>query len=613
MGSDPSIDASTYERRFFTSLARGEFRTRRGSGPGSPRPPLAPPPRPPLAPPPGPPRSYTPPMPTPRALRRLARACGVTVAAGPGCFLFFPCDSSITHTETRTISTDVLEWYATAPPGGPSTAAWMDGDALRLAGPDGAVRSFDGGATWEPLAGAPTGIAAMDAVSGWEPWFVGADGLAGVWRDDRFDAGTIDGAPDLVAVAVYEGYGGVTVATDGTLYTSETGAAWAEDPDVSALAEGAPLADVDLLSDGTMWVVGAGGLVLHADDDGWATVDLGTTADLSAVSFASVNRGLLATIDGTVFETNDAGATWVATTAPGAVTTLVHTGTADRAVRWAAGPDGVVWASDGARWNELVRTDAPVTALAAWSDEGLVAGADVRVLGRVEHVTEEEVEVPDCLPYEGRPYRVAGVPRLATVHPTDPDADPRWLRQAQEEHASIFAFACFARQLRALGAPADLVADALAAQADEARHAALALAMAGGGTFGAFPAEDADDADASTAADAPHHDDAPTLLAVARATAREGCIVETAAVYAAIEAARAASTPDARAVWRAITRDETRHAALAWRFLRWAIAEDPTIADAIAPLFARRPPAVPAAVWDAVIAPAARSLTRAAA
>ncbi len=39
-------------------------------------------------------------MPTPRALRRLARACGVAVAAGPGCFLFFPCDSSVTHPET---------------------------------------------------------------------------------------------------------------------------------------------------------------------------------------------------------------------------------------------------------------------------------------------------------------------------------------------------------------------------------------------------------------------------------------------------------------------------------------------------------------------------------
>jgi hypothetical protein len=53
-----------------------------------------------------------------------------------------------------------------------------------------------------------------------------------------------------------------------------------------------------------------------------------------------------------------------------------------------------------------------------------------------------------------------------------------WERIGLLEHASIAAFARFALQLLALGAPRDLVEDAQRAMADETRHAELAFALA---------------------------------------------------------------------------------------------------------------------------------------
>ncbi|MFN7146774.1 MAG: hypothetical protein ACK4YP_23575, partial [Myxococcota bacterium] len=53
-----------------------------------------------------------------------------------------------------------------------------------------------------------------------------------------------------------------------------------------------------------------------------------------------------------------------------------------------------------------------------------------------------------------------------------------WTRDALIEHASVAAFARFALELLAVGAPADLVDAAHAAARDEVRHARLAFALA---------------------------------------------------------------------------------------------------------------------------------------
>ena len=182
----------------------------------------------------------------------------------------------------------------------------------------------------------------------------------------------------------------------------------------------------------------------------------------------------------------------------------------------------------------------------------------------------------------GRPFLIEGAPRLA---PVAERADwrelallPRltacddllrarlaeqWTRVALMEHASIAAFARFTLQLMSLGAPASLIEQATAAMSDETKHAKACFAVA------------------SSYASAPI---GPGRLAVERSldesslqeivlnTIREGCVGETVAAIEAREAAEHASDPAVRELLSRISEDETRHAELAYRFVKWALS-----------------------------------------
>jgi rubrerythrin len=63
---------------------------------------------------------------------------------------------------------------------------------------------------------------------------------------------------------------------------------------------------------------------------------------------------------------------------------------------------------------------------------------------------------------------------------------------------------------------------------------------------------------------------APSLETIARENAAEGCVRETYGALIATYQAQVATDPQVRRVMREIARDETRHAALAWRIARWA-------------------------------------------
>jgi len=150
-----------------------------------------------------------------------------------------------------------------------------------------------------------------------------------------------------------------------------------------------------------------------------------------------------------------------------------------------------------------------------------------------------------------------------------PDAATRsalaraWLRDAQLEHASIASFARFGLQLLALGAPATLIAGAHRAALDEVAHAQACFALASryaGRALG--PGE------------LPMPSSfAPTSLAeTAAMTVREGCIAETIAARLAYEQLQHASDESAQATLIRIATDETRHAGLAYQFVRWAIS-----------------------------------------
>jgi hypothetical protein len=152
--------------------------------------------------------------------------------------------------------------------------------------------------------------------------------------------------------------------------------------------------------------------------------------------------------------------------------------------------------------------------------------------------------------------------------PVDPDVRKelaaRWAEAGLMEHASIAAFARFALQLLALGAPADLMSATHEAMADETEHAkmcfALASAFAGESIGpGRLPIEGALEQ--------------CELGQVLALVVREGMIGETVAAVEAREALLHAEDPVVRRVLEKIVADETRHAALAWRFAAWAIEE----------------------------------------
>ena len=137
-----------------------------------------------------------------------------------------------------------------------------------------------------------------------------------------------------------------------------------------------------------------------------------------------------------------------------------------------------------------------------------------------------------------------------------------WRQDALEEHASIAAFSRFALHLLSVGAPPELIAAAQRAAVDEIRHARDAFALArrsGGAEVGPAPLR-VDDALGAL-----------SLAEIAELTAEEGCVGETLGAILAAEQAGLASDATAHAILRRIARDESRHAELAWRFVRWAV------------------------------------------
>lgn len=239
------------------------------------------------------------------------------------------------------------------------------------------------------------------------------------------------------------------------------------------------------------------------------------------------------------------------------------------------------------------------------------------------------VAVPEDPCDYGRPLVLGGRPRLAPLArgagwAAAPAVEPEgsvelaqiWARIGLAEHASVASFSRFALELLAFGAPATLVSAAHAAALDEVRHAKLAFGLASayaGDTIGPGPLPLAE---LTVCTD---------LAAFAAATAREGCVAETLSALQMAEARDRATDPAVRAVLDGIARDEARHAALAWRTVRWAIdVGGAAVRDAVAEALATPPalpsedstgllpPAVARAVivrgWAEVVAPAAAGL-----
>ena len=189
--------------------------------------------------------------------------------------------------------------------------------------------------------------------------------------------------------------------------------------------------------------------------------------------------------------------------------------------------------------------------------------------------------IPPCgrpLVVEGAPIIAASTPRAdwsLTAEPRGQDAElaAAWLADAALEHASIASFARFALELLAVGAPAELVADAHRAALDEVEHARLAygLAAAYGAAAGPGPLALA------------RLEVRSDLAAIAASAVAEGCVAETFAAVGARVALAECTDPGVIAVLRRVADDELRHAELAFRFVAWAARTGgPSVASAVA-------------------------------
>lgn len=179
----------------------------------------------------------------------------------------------------------------------------------------------------------------------------------------------------------------------------------------------------------------------------------------------------------------------------------------------------------------------------------------------------------------GRPFTINGVARLAPAvvradwclaWPLAASAEfyerlsEGWRFDGRHEHAAIASFSRFALQLLAMAAPAEFVAAALRAAADEHEHAMLffGLARACSGRAigpGALAIEGA-------------LGDGDDEIAVVVAAVREGCVAETISAMQLLRASTGASEPELRAALGRVVEQELAHVELAWAFVAWAYA-----------------------------------------
>jgi hypothetical protein len=191
----------------------------------------------------------------------------------------------------------------------------------------------------------------------------------------------------------------------------------------------------------------------------------------------------------------------------------------------------------------------------------------------------------------GRPFIVNSQPRLAEVTAradwarakTVPEVHnltisqrkrlaKAWAEIGLMEHASVAAFARFALQLLNLGAPAQLVQACNAALGDEIRHAQIAFALAS-----AYRGEPVGPGPLRMDAVLGEH----SLGEIVSLVLAEGCVGETVAALEASEALAHCQDETIAAVLADIAREESEHAALAWRFVSWALQREPSLAGRV--------------------------------
>lgn len=189
-----------------------------------------------------------------------------------------------------------------------------------------------------------------------------------------------------------------------------------------------------------------------------------------------------------------------------------------------------------------------------WFCEGACCGRPFTIEGHAR-VADTTLRNDWCADWSAAPNDLDGVTQKALA-----DA---WRADAQMEHASVASFARFTLELLALGAPADIIAASQSASLDEVAHAQLCFGLASRFSGQALGPGQLDMGGVLRGT---------SLAECAGWTVIEGCIGETIAALTARAQMDVAKDEDVRQALLRIAEDEERHAALAWRFVAWALA-----------------------------------------
>jgi hypothetical protein len=181
---------------------------------------------------------------------------------------------------------------------------------------------------------------------------------------------------------------------------------------------------------------------------------------------------------------------------------------------------------------------------------GYVRRELVRPDGTVELISQ--VDIPATCVAGRRPD---GLQAMSGHAPCD-ELGAYFASAAHLEAASVHAFARFARELHALGAPEALVADAWRSALEEIAHTRM-VGMIAERFGGEVPVPSIDE---------PASRDA---FAIALENAVEGCVRESYGALVAWYQAETATDPMVKSAMAQIAEDETRHAELSWRVAEW--------------------------------------------